>query len=143
MFVFEILLYIELRPHCSCFHFFSSLCSPSSHLTTCQTIGSREQVHTAYTSRCAAFISFLYINHVYICKCAGFDPHAWPEYFHMPVLMLMLITLLNDGTLIAIGYDNVVPTRVMLCSIYMSYTFNFLTALAIMISLFDMVYSYF
>jgi H+-transporting ATPase len=42
---------------------------------------------------------------------AGFDPHAWPEYFHMPVLMLMLITLLNDGTLIAIGYDNVVPTR--------------------------------
>ncbi len=42
----------------------------------------------------------------------GFDPHAWPEYFHMPVLMLMLITLLNDGTLIAIGYDNVIPTRV-------------------------------
>lgn len=29
----------------------------------------------------------------------------------MPVLMLMLITLLNDGTLIAIGYDNVVPSR--------------------------------
>merc|ERR1711871_1897632 len=41
----------------------------------------------------------------------GFDPHAWPEYFHMPVLMLMLITLLNDGTLIAIGYDNVIPTK--------------------------------
>ena len=30
----------------------------------------------------------------------------WPEFFHMPVLMLMLITLLNDGTLITIGYDN-------------------------------------
>jgi H+-transporting ATPase len=27
----------------------------------------------------------------------------------MPVLMLMLITLLNDGTLIAIGYDSVNP----------------------------------
>lgn len=27
----------------------------------------------------------------------------------MPVIMLMLITLLNDGTLIAIGYDNVEP----------------------------------
>lgn len=25
----------------------------------------------------------------------------------MPVIMLMLITLLNDGTLISIGYDNV------------------------------------
>jgi H+-transporting ATPase len=30
----------------------------------------------------------------------------WPDFFHMPVLMLMLITLLNDGTLITIGYDN-------------------------------------
>jgi H+-transporting ATPase len=35
------------------------------------------------------------------------DVRPWPAYFHMPVLMLMLITLLNDGTLIAIGYDNV------------------------------------
>jgi H+-transporting ATPase len=39
------------------------------------------------------------------------DKHPWPEYFHMPVIMLMLITLLNDGTLIAIGYDNVVPRQ--------------------------------
>jgi H+-transporting ATPase len=29
----------------------------------------------------------------------------WPRFFHMPVLMLMLITLLNDGTLISVGYD--------------------------------------
>ena len=36
------------------------------------------------------------------------DSNDWPEFFHMPVLMLMLITLLNDGTLITIGYDNVV-----------------------------------
>ena len=34
---------------------------------------------------------------------------TWPHFFHMPVMMLMLITLLNDGTLISIGYDNVVP----------------------------------
>eukprot|EP01042_Synura_sphagnicola_P032054 gene32054-41258_t len=39
------------------------------------------------------------------------DAHNWPKFFHMPVLMLMLITLLNDGTLIAIGYDNVIPRR--------------------------------
>lgn len=37
------------------------------------------------------------------------DDHNWPNFFHMPVIMLMLITLLNDGTLIAIGYDYVVP----------------------------------
>jgi H+-transporting ATPase len=39
------------------------------------------------------------------------DTEAWPDFFHMPVLMLMLITLLNDGTLIAIGYDNVTPLK--------------------------------
>jgi len=39
------------------------------------------------------------------------DNASWPQFFHMPVLMLMLITLLNDGTLIAIGYDNVKPEK--------------------------------
>ncbi len=42
---------------------------------------------------------------------AGFDSDAWPDYFKLPVLMLMLITLLNDGTLISIGYDNVTPSK--------------------------------
>lgn len=37
------------------------------------------------------------------------DDHNWPNFFHMPVIMLMIITLLNDGTLIAIGYDTVSP----------------------------------
>jgi len=39
------------------------------------------------------------------------DDEEWPKFFKMPVLMLMLITLLNDGTLISIGYDNVVPSK--------------------------------
>jgi H+-transporting ATPase len=41
---------------------------------------------------------------------SGFDDEAWPDFFKLPVLMLMLITLLNDGTLISIGYDNVKPS---------------------------------
>jgi H+-transporting ATPase len=42
---------------------------------------------------------------------SGFPDHnEWPPFFHMPVLMLMLITLLNDGTLITIGYDIANPT---------------------------------
>lgn len=41
----------------------------------------------------------------------GFDTEAWPDFFKLPVLMLMLITLLNDGTLISIGYDNVKPSK--------------------------------
>ncbi|KAG2442961.1 hypothetical protein HXX76_003035 [Chlamydomonas incerta] len=38
------------------------------------------------------------------------DGEPWPDFFKMPVLMLMLITLLNDGTLISIGYDHVKPS---------------------------------
>eukprot|EP00243_Klebsormidium_subtile_P003303 TRINITY_DN16657_c0_g1_i1.p1 TRINITY_DN16657_c0_g1~~TRINITY_DN16657_c0_g1_i1.p1 ORF type:complete len:982 (+),score=329.76 TRINITY_DN16657_c0_g1_i1:182-3127(+) len=34
-----------------------------------------------------------------------------PKFFQLPVLMLMLITLLNDGTLITIGYDYVIPSN--------------------------------
>ena len=34
-----------------------------------------------------------------------------PSFFQLPVLMLMLITLLNDGTLISVGYDKATPSR--------------------------------
>merc|ERR1719172_426745 len=37
------------------------------------------------------------------------DTQEWPPFFHMPVLMLM--PLLNDGTLITIGYDLAVAPR--------------------------------
>ncbi|RNF07463.1 P-ATPase family transporter: proton [Trypanosoma rangeli] len=33
------------------------------------------------------------------------------QFFHLPVLMFMLITLLNDGCLMTIGYDRVVPSK--------------------------------
>jgi H+-transporting ATPase len=42
-------------------------------------------------------------------KNYGFtDPNF--QFFHIPVLMFMLITLLNDGTLMSIGYDHVFPS---------------------------------
>jgi len=34
----------------------------------------------------------------------------WPSFFSLPVILLMLITLLNDGTLISIAYDHVEPS---------------------------------
>lgn len=48
----------------------------------------------------------------YACPIAeGDDPEAdYPNFFQLPVLMLMLITLLNDGTLISVGYDRVKPS---------------------------------
>eukprot|EP00598_Pedospumella_elongata_P014421 CAMPEP_0185011920 /NCGR_PEP_ID=MMETSP1098-20130426/98039_1 /TAXON_ID=89044 /ORGANISM="Spumella elongata, Strain CCAP 955/1" /LENGTH=404 /DNA_ID=CAMNT_0027540969 /DNA_START=21 /DNA_END=1236 /DNA_ORIENTATION=+ len=47
-----------------------------------------------------------YMPHGWETNPDFYDKHEWPSFFKMPVLMLMLITLLNDGTLIAIGYDN-------------------------------------
>jgi H+-transporting ATPase len=40
------------------------------------------------------------------------NDHEWPNFFKMPVLMLMLITVLNDGTLISIGYDHAIPSKI-------------------------------
>lgn len=41
---------------------------------------------------------------------SAYDEEPWPHFFKMPVLMLMLITVLNDGTLISVAYDHVVPS---------------------------------
>merc|ERR1719364_535023 len=66
---------------------------------------------------CFFFIAvFAYRPNEYMPKDWQHDPefmdtHEWPPFFHMPVLMLMLITLLNDGTLITIGYDLAVAPR--------------------------------
>jgi H+-transporting ATPase len=66
---------------------------------------------------CFFFISvFSYRPNDYMPKDWQHDPEfmdtkEWPPFFHMPVLMLMLITLLNDGTLITIGYDLAVAPK--------------------------------
>jgi len=39
------------------------------------------------------------------------DPSFWPEFFSLPVEFLMIITVINDGTLISIGYDHAVPSK--------------------------------
>jgi H+-transporting ATPase len=38
------------------------------------------------------------------------EGEEWPEFFQMPVLLLMIITVLNDGTLITIAYDNAIAS---------------------------------
>jgi H+-transporting ATPase len=53
-----------------------------------------------------AFKPIEYMPHDWETNTDFPDDKEWPNFFKMPVLMLMLITLLNDGTLIAIGYDN-------------------------------------
>jgi len=39
------------------------------------------------------------------------DQDNWPGFFSLPVIFLMIITLINDGTLISIGYDHAVPSK--------------------------------
>ena len=75
-----------------------------------------ERIRNFITYRIAATLQLLlfFFIAIFAFRPSDYEPedqddHNWPTFFHMPVFMLMLITLLNDGTLIAIGYDNVVP----------------------------------
>ena len=72
------------------------------------------RIRNFITYRIAATLQllFFFFIAVFAFKPSDYEPstETWPDYFHMPVLMLMLITVLNDGALIAIGYDNVVPS---------------------------------
>lgn len=47
----------------------------------------------------------------FFISCLFFDPTrydaTWPNYFDIPVIALVTITILNDGTIISISYDNV------------------------------------
>ena len=47
----------------------------------------------------------------FFISCIMFNPSkcnaTWPDYFDIPVIALVTITILNDGTIISISYDNV------------------------------------
>jgi H+-transporting ATPase len=65
------------------------------------------RINNFLTYRIAATLQLLlfFFIAIFAFKPVQYDSE-WPEFFHMPVLMLMLITLLNDGTLISIAYDH-------------------------------------
>merc|ERR1719456_68976 len=69
------------------------------------------------------------------------DTTEWPPFFHMPVLMLMLITLLNDGTLITIGYDlAVAPKTPPKWNLPFLFSMAFVQAFVAMISSINLLY---
>merc|ERR1712178_102079 len=69
------------------------------------------------------------------------DTQEWPPFFHMPVLMLMLITLLNDGTLITIGYDlAVAPKTPPTWNLPFLFSMAFVQAFVAMISSINLLY---
>jgi len=58
------------------------------------------------------FIAVLSFNpQDYAGKANAPDADQWPGFFSIPVIFLMIITLINDGTLISIGYDHAVPSK--------------------------------
>jgi len=70
------------------------------------------------TYRCAAtlqLVTFFFVA-VFAFPPSSFvneftpDPEAWPAFFSLPVILLMIITVINDGTLISIGYDHAVAS---------------------------------
>lgn len=77
------------------------------------------RIHNFITYRIAATLQLLlfFFIAVFLFKPSKYMPddwennanfqgsNVWPDFYHMPVLMLMLITLLNDISLISIGYD--------------------------------------
>jgi len=71
-----------------------------------------QRIKNFITYRIAATLQLLlfFFLAIFIFRPENYND-AWPAFFHMPVLLLMLITLLNDGTLISIGYDNVSPSK--------------------------------
>jgi H+-transporting ATPase len=53
------------------------------------------------------FLSVLYLHPSEYEQPVDLDRgEDWPNFFHLPIAMMMLITILNDGTLITIAYDN-------------------------------------
>jgi len=93
------------------------------------------------------FISvFAYRPNEYMPKDWQHDPEfmdtvEWPPFFHMPVLMLMLITLLNDGTLITIGYDlAVAPLTPPKWNMKFLFSMAFVQAFVAMISSVNLLY---
>eukprot|EP01117_Protostelium_nocturnum_P020221 TRINITY_DN8_c0_g1_i1.p1 TRINITY_DN8_c0_g1~~TRINITY_DN8_c0_g1_i1.p1 ORF type:complete len:862 (-),score=342.27 TRINITY_DN8_c0_g1_i1:162-2420(-) len=54
---------------------------------------------------------FAFDPRYYADRDAPPDEARWPEFFSLPVIFLMIITLINDGTLISIGYDHAVPSK--------------------------------
>jgi H+-transporting ATPase len=96
---------------------------------------------------CFFFIAvFAYRPNEYMPKDWEHDPEfhdtqEWPPFFHMPVLMLMLITLLNDGTLITIGYDiAIAPKTPPIWNMRFLFSMAFVQSFVAMISSVNLLY---
>jgi H+-transporting ATPase len=71
-----------------------------------------------YRVACTFQLLLFFFIAVLAMRPKDFDPvrpegveDPWPQFWRMPVIALIMITLLNDGTIISIAYDQVIPNK--------------------------------
>lgn len=84
----------------------AGLSTIATAVITSRKIFTRMKNFVIYRVACTVQLLFFFFLAVIIFKPSNYDP-TWPDYFYIPVLALVTITILNDGTLIAVAYDNV------------------------------------
>lgn len=84
----------------------SGLSTIATAIITSRKIFTRMKNFVIYRVACTVQLLFFFLLAVIIFKPSDHESE-WPDYFSIPVLALVTITILNDGTLIAVAYDNV------------------------------------
>ncbi|KNC77588.1 hypothetical protein SARC_09955 [Sphaeroforma arctica JP610] len=80
-------------------------------IITAREIFKRIQAFINYRIAATLQLLFFFFISVFAFRPEEYAPvpndsgEEWPFFFQLPVLLLMIITVLNDGTLITIGYD--------------------------------------
>jgi H+-transporting ATPase len=75
-------------------------------IVTARKIFQRMKNFVIYRVACTQQLLFFFF-----VSCVFYHPNErnddWPNYFYIPVIALVTITILNDGTIISVAYDNV------------------------------------
>jgi len=75
-------------------------------IVTSRKIFQRMKNFVIYRIACTEQLLFFFF-----ISCIFYHPNEindeWPSYFYIPVIALVTITILNDGTIISVAYDNV------------------------------------
>jgi H+-transporting ATPase len=84
----------------------SGLSTIVTAIVTSRKIFQRMKNFVIYRVACTEQLLFFFF-----ISCVFYHPSqfndAWPEHFAIPVIALVTITILNDGTIISVAYDNV------------------------------------
>eukprot|EP00239_Pterosperma_sp_CCMP1384_P003511 CAMPEP_0197850936 /NCGR_PEP_ID=MMETSP1438-20131217/16822_1 /TAXON_ID=1461541 /ORGANISM="Pterosperma sp., Strain CCMP1384" /LENGTH=913 /DNA_ID=CAMNT_0043464361 /DNA_START=162 /DNA_END=2903 /DNA_ORIENTATION=- len=84
-------------------------------ITISRSIFQRMKNYVIYRVACTIqLLSFFFIAVIFLHPRRYFKPlgsdYDPPPYFNLPVVALVVITILNDGTIISIAYDHVIPS---------------------------------